>query len=616
MQTGTLNRTDKKTILILTTIYLIVALLNLGIFTAPLTGWVPQSKNESFTVEFDRSVPIDRIMLFGGLGPQWGAFGTLQVEAWQDDAWMPYTTINMDSVFRWIVDTHAVTTTRLRVTALPLQAKDGETESGFWQAEYRELSFISGDARLTNLRVVAETASPGIEALIDEQDIVPDRPSYLNGTYFDEIYFVRTALEHLEHREIIYENTHPPLGKNLIALSIAVLGFHPFSWRILGTVFGALMLPLMYMLAKRIFKDSFWALFCTWMLTFDFMHFTQTRIATIDSYCIFFIMAMYYSMLVYIDAPSWERSLPRSWTPLLFSGIFFGLGASVKWIALYGAFGLAFLFFKSRFDESEDERALRARNALLPARQQIEIMERRKWWRTRVLYTCLACIGMFIIIPAVLYILSYVPILKDNGTPWFRQILDAQKSMFDYHRNVNSPHPYYSYWYEWPFDIRPIFYYSGTLLFNGAAESIACFGNPLVWWSGVLGFLFVLILMLRRSGQIIRGWAGARPAKSGPVDRLIWFPFVGFLSQYLPWVIAPRKLTFIYHYFSCVPFVILMTGLLFRFLEQHGIIKRKTTLIFMGLAAILFVAFYPVISGLTVPRFQLNALQILPRWQW
>ncbi|HEX2294308.1 MAG TPA: phospholipid carrier-dependent glycosyltransferase [Actinomycetota bacterium] len=58
--------------------------------------------------------------------------------------------------------------------------------------------------------------------------VVPTRLVGLSSPqemYFDEIYHARTAGEYLEGRDA-YEFTHPPLGKELMALSIATLG----SW--------------------------------------------------------------------------------------------------------------------------------------------------------------------------------------------------------------------------------------------------------------------------------------------------------------------------------------------------------------------------------------------------
>ncbi len=95
-----------------------------------------------------------------------------------------------------------------------------------------------------------------------------------------------------------------------------------------------------------------------------------------------------------------------------------------------------------------------------------------------------------------------------------------------------------------------------------------------------------------------------------------WFPVIGYLSLYLPWAIAPRKLTFIYHYFSCVPFLILMTAVVLRYIEGIKLIKRRSIYILMSLVLILFILYYPVLSGLEVPRWYLNILRILPRWDW
>ena len=55
--------------------------------------------------------------------------------------------------------------------------------------------------------------------LCDEQSLCPDRQTYMNSTYFDEIYHARTAWENL-NGVYPYEITHPPLGKIIISLVI------------------------------------------------------------------------------------------------------------------------------------------------------------------------------------------------------------------------------------------------------------------------------------------------------------------------------------------------------------------------------------------------------------
>ena len=142
-----------------------------------------------------------------------------------------------------------------------------------------------------------------------------------------------------------YENTHPTLGKLMISLGIRLFGMNPFGWRFMGALFGVLMLPVLYHLLKQLFGRTRLAFAGTVLFAFDFMHFTQTRIATIDTYAVFFLLLMYDAMVVFLKGDvgrdSWKRLLP----PLLACGVFTGLGIAAKWTAAYGALGLAGLFF-------------------------------------------------------------------------------------------------------------------------------------------------------------------------------------------------------------------------------------------------------------------------------
>ena len=76
-----MHKRDWAIVTVMTLVYLIVALINLGAFEAPQTGWEPERLNESFVVDFGREVEIDKIMLFGGLEHAWGCFGSLQIKA-------------------------------------------------------------------------------------------------------------------------------------------------------------------------------------------------------------------------------------------------------------------------------------------------------------------------------------------------------------------------------------------------------------------------------------------------------------------------------------------------------------------------------------------------------
>lgn len=75
------------------------------------------------------------------------------------------------------------------------------------------------------------------------------------------------------------------------------------------------------------------------------MHFTQTRIATIDSYAVFWIMLMYFFMFRYCQM-SWrtKRDFRRSLVTLV-CGVTMGVAWATKWIGFYASAGLAVLFF-------------------------------------------------------------------------------------------------------------------------------------------------------------------------------------------------------------------------------------------------------------------------------
>ncbi len=99
-------------------------------------------------------------------------------------------------------------------------------------------------------------------------------------------------------------------------------------------------------------------------------------------------------------------------------------------------------------------------------------------------------------------------------------------------------------------------------------------------------------------------------------------------SSFLPWVLVPRS-TYAYHFFATVPFIALAAGRLVKYWEDSDALKRsekgltgksrvpRIKYIWIALVLVLFIVFYPVISGLEVPREYISALQWFPfhRWQ-
>ena len=99
-------------------------------------------------------------------------------------------------------------------------------------------------------------------------------------------------------------------------------------------------------------------------------------------------------------------------------------------------------------------------------------------------------------------------------------------------------------------------------------------------------------------------------------DRALPIIAVGFLSAYLPWVLVSR-LTFIYHYFASVPFIILATAQGLRYLERRNrALSHALTAVLVVAAVALFIAFYPYASGMEVSREWLARMNWFKNWMW
>lgn len=360
----------------------------------------------------------------------------------------------------------------------------------------------------------------GADELTDEQDGYNKAITFRSGTYFDEIYHARTAYE-IVHGMSHYEWTHPPLGKVFISLGVRAFGMNPFGWRIIGALFGIGMLPFMYMFGRRLFQGKTWAAAAlTFLFAFDFMHFTQTRIATIDVYGTFFIIAMFFFMYCYSQTSFYDTKLWKTFIPLSLSAVMMGLGCASKWTAVYAAAGLGVFFFAIMgwriYEYHLAKKEPNGETAGILHSHIIEVFSRN------LIATLLFCVLFFVIVAGTIYLCSYIPFADssiDNaqrfmGTDWdetpfaglvswlrdnsgnsfaelFGKMLNNQKAMYTYHHDLNATHPFSSTWNEWPLMIRPVYYYCQTLT-NGLKEGISAFGNPLVWWAGIPALLFVV----------------------------------------------------------------------------------------------------------------------------
>jgi Gpi18-like mannosyltransferase len=553
-------------VLAVTFIYGIVALTNLGSLKAPQAYWYSETPGETITVRFDQSQHVTAYSVYGNIDRD----GTLLITA--DGGFEEMFEQTYDDMFRW-----KKVTTDFTADEVTLSLYSGTLK-------LNEMAFFNEDGEQIPVTVVEAT---GTQAnLFDEQDVVEYTPSYYNGMYFDELYHARTAYEHLNDLSP-YENSHPPLGKLFIMVGVWIFGMVPFGWRVVGALFGVGMLPILYAFGKRIFKNSNYALVLTTLFAFDFMHFTQTRIATIDVYSVFFILLMYYYMYQYITMNIFVDGLKKTLKPLALSGLFFGIGAACKWTSIYSGVGRAVLLFGSLIARYSDYQQIRAEGT------DAEKAKTEDFWPLAI-KTLLWCCLFFVAVPVAIYFASYTPYYiyaaGQQTSYGFRDMLDTfwnyQNFMYSYHSTLNATHPYQSSWYSWPFTLKPMWYYFNSYISaTGEVSTLSASGNPAVWWVSSIGA--VVLLGLRLTKKI-------RP------DRALQIFFVGVLANYLPWVLVSRC-TFIYHFFATVPFILMATVYLLQKLEQtYGKDAAFIKWVWVGFALLFFILLYPGLSGLAV----------------
>ena len=615
-----LTRRDVLIMAVITLLYGVVGFYKLGVTKAPQTGYASTAAGETVVIDLGERRENFHIYYYGGVSSTAFSVATSDdgvTYAQETDAYF-----DIGECYKWLA------------VRSPTYGEDGEVNgvSGGmldFDGRYIRITFDGAAASLWEVGAVDENgvvipavsaaSAGGVEGrmseaslLIDEQDTVPDKPSYLNSMYFDEIYHARTGYEHA-HGQYTYETTHPPLGKVFMSWCIRLMGMTPFAWRFAGALCGVLMVTAIYLLAKQLLGSTFYAGLCALLLSADCMHFTQTRIATIDSFPVLFMMLMFLFMARWMKMSFYHQRLRDTFVPLALSGAFMGLAIASKWIGCYGAIGLAVLFFARLHGLWRQSVYANAHRDEDPA-----FVRAADTFRGKAIRTCLACCVFFVLVPVTIYVLSYIPYLRAYGEiEWnaetFARIWDAQVLMFDYHKNLVAEHYFASPWYEWPLIIKPMWYYNADFKGAGMASSILSFGNPAVWWTGLIGILFVLGYSVYRNALPA---LGVLPGRDDERDRAMPVICVAFLSGYLPWVLVSR-LTFIYHYFASVPWIIIATALGLMTIERRNRRLARALAAVLAVAAVaLFIGFYPLASGMEVPRAWCDAMNWFDGWMW
>jgi dolichyl-phosphate-mannose--protein O-mannosyl transferase len=275
-----------------------------------------------------------------------------------------------------------------------------------------------------------------------------------------------------------------------------------------------------------------------------------------------------------------------------------------------------------------------------------------------------------------------------------------QQQMWWYHTNLKATHAYQSQWWQWPLDLRPVWfyvkycdvtntsdascneYYRHTRNKENAVADVYTMGNPIIFWLifpalGYIGYLTsgayrkwfyalipaVLILLVQynlnpHSGtsavtanaphiasiaeSIGNTIAGVVPqimlfgmllllfltvinlleyifSKTHEEDRKQYFiPLILclllFCSLWLPWARSPR-IMFFYHFFPPMTFFYPLLAFVLYRLFTRGKSWRNVVIAYLCVVAVVFVYFFPHVTGEPVPSSQRESYFWLGSWK-
>lgn len=343
------------------------------------------------------------------------------------------------------------------------------------------------------------------------------------------------------------------------------------AWRIPGLVAGALLAFFAVLLARRLFGARAALLFAA-LLLLDGTTFAQPRMALLDVYATAALVAAWYFLTLAIRPRSWRGGA----IACLAAGAALGLGAATKWSVLPAFAGIALVSLVI---------TARARGKD-PSAGPLDLLGRRGR-NAALLFVALAAL------PMALYVLSYLP--------WFglghglADFVGLQQEILSYHADfAPTPHDLASRWWTWPLLLKPI-HLSAVSVVGGQQSHLYDIGNPLLFWAGVAALPFA-------------GWEIVRRRHAG-----LALVGLGFALVYVPWAFTPRT-EYFYYFFTATPFFLL---LLAYALDRLASLRRGRAAVvaFVAAAAAVFAFWYPLLSGVPIPRDWRSAYLWLPTWR-
>lgn len=312
---------------------------------------------------------------------------------------------------------------------------------------------------------------------------------------WDEIYFPVMANKYL--RGVEFFDLHPPLGKFIIACSIAIFGNTPFAWRLTPVIFGCALIVLAGAVGWYLFKTRVAALLLVVFFAGETILIVHSRTGVMDIFLVFFVLATFLSAL--------SARGPRG---AVLTAVLLGLAVSTKWAAFPVAIPAGYVLW---------------RKGLLTHFVA-------SLWISAVMYLGSVYVERLLIVTSN-PVQAWVEVWK-----WHLQALDKVTAAI--------PHLWGSPWWSWPVMLRPI-RYEYLVDADARIRVVLAIGNPFVWWSSTLA-------VLAGAFELARQGITKRLSLDDPLIPII----LGYVVLLLPWIPGTR-IPYIYNYLPIYAFALL-----------------------------------------------------------
>ncbi len=490
------------------------------------------------------------------------------------------------------------------------------------------------------------------------------------GDIFDEVYYACDAhslitygVEHATQPGAAFCTTtdapafvvHPPLGKWLIGLGEKAFGFDTFGWRFAAALFGTLTVLLLVRIGRRMTGSTLLGGLAGLLLALDGLHFVQSRVAMLDIFLCFWIVAMFGALVVDRDQvrvrlaasndPALARLGLRPWR--LVAGLCAGAALATKWSGIFPVAVLIVLALiwevgarrTAGLPEQQPWRAaLGALPALLIAVKgpfprsadlllALAVLSAGLAWEAAVRRTvrghgvpslmrfAVPALVVFAAVPLAVYALSWTGWFVTDGG-WSRQWADTRGSsvplmpdvlrswwhyhweMWNFHSTLESSHPYQSHPLSWPFLGRPVSYYypPGITAGRYGCAVASCSREVLAIGTPMLWWAMVpACLALAARWVSHRDWRASALLAMTSVSVLAWIP-----SD------LDNRTMFLFYALPSIPFLCLGLALIAGWLIGRAGTTRRLVAsagvgVYTSLVLANFAYLYPVLAAVTMP---------------